>query len=140
MITTVKFLSTVNSKLPQLNIENGQLIFVSDTRNIYLDFNGVRTEYSQVVILEKEQDRFNFLSPITAFYFIQETKVFWRYENGEWEQLTSPPKESVVFLNYQDFPEVGTKEILYIASDLYCSFIWSGTEYIKLGEPTWGTF
>lgn len=138
MTATVKFLSTVNSKLSQLDIENGQLIFVSDTRNIYLDFNGVRTEYSQVIILAKESDRVNYLSPITAFYFVKETKIFWRFEGGEWIQLTTPPKETVIFLNYSDLPKVGTKEVLYVTESQ--TYIWDGSEYVLLGEPTWGSF
>lgn len=138
MTATIKFVSTVNSKLSQLEVSNGQLIFVSDTRNIYLDFNGVRTEYSQIVILANESDRVNYLTPITAFYFVKETKVLWRFENGEWHQLTTPPKESIIFLNYSNFPAIGTKEVLYISeSDTY---IWDGKSYIKLGEPVWGYF
>lgn len=138
MTATVKFLSTVNSKLSQLDIENGQLIFVSDTRNIYLDFNGVRTEYSQVIILAKESDRVNYLSPITAFYFVKETKIFWRFEGGEWIQLTTPPKETIIFLNYSDLPNVGTKGVLYVTESQ--TYIWDGSEYVLLGEPTWGSF
>ena len=74
MTATVKFVSTVDSKLSQLQIENGQLIFVNDTRRIYLDFNGIRTEYSQVILLAKEEDRVGYLTPINAFYFVNETE------------------------------------------------------------------
>lgn len=138
MTATVKFVSTINSKLSQLEISNGQLIFVNDTRNIYLDFNGVRTEYSQIIILQKESDRVKYLTPITAFYFVKETKVLWRFENGEWHQLTTPPKESIIFLNYSNFPQQGEKEVLYVSeSDTY---IWDGESYVKLGEPVWGSF
>lgn len=131
----VKFVTTVDSKLSQLTIENGQLIFASDTRRIYLDFNNIRTEYSQIILLAKESDRTNYLSPITAFYFVKETKVFWRYENGEWIQLTSPPKETVVFINYSDLPETGEEKVLYITETQ--SYIWNGAEYIQLGLSIW---
>lgn len=134
----VKFVSTVDSKLSQLTIENGQLIFASDTRRIYLDFNNIRTEYSQFIILGKESDRVNYLTPITAFYFVKETKVFWRYENGEWIQLTSPPKETVVFINYSDLPETGEEKVLYITETQ--SYIWNGSEYIRLGTQVWENF
>lgn len=134
----VKFVSTVDSKLSQLTIENGQLIFASDTRRIYLDFNNIRTEYSQIILLAKENDRTNYLSPITAFYFVKETKVFWRYENGEWIQLTSPPKETVVFINYLDLPETGEEKVLYITETQ--SYIWNGSEYIRLGTQVWENF
>lgn len=134
----VKFVSTVDSKLSQLTIENGQLIFASDTRRIYLDFNNIRTEYSQIILLAKESDRTNYLSPITAFYFVKETKVFWRYENGEWIQLTSPPKETVVFINYSNLPETGEEKVLYITETQ--SYIWNGSEYIRLGTQVWENF
>ena len=138
MTATVKFVSTVDSKLSQLQIENGQLIFVSDTRKICLDFNGVRTEYSQLIILATEKDRQNYLSPITAFYFIKSTKCLWRYEGGEWIQLTSPPKEQIVFLNYSDLPLVGESEVLYITETQ--SYTWNGNEYIRLGTQVWENF
>ena len=68
---TIKFITTVDSKLSQLGIENGQLIFTSDTRKIYLDSKDIRTEYSQIIPLAKEEDRLNYLSPITGFYFVK---------------------------------------------------------------------
>lgn len=131
----VKFVSTVDSKLSQCQVENGQLIFVSDTRRIYLDFNNIRTEYSQFIILGKESDRVNYLTPITSFYFIKETKTFWRYENGEWVLLTSPPKETVVFINYKDLPQQGQKEVLYITETQ--SYVWDGENYNQLGLSVW---
>jgi hypothetical protein len=136
LTATVKFISTVDSKLSQLQIENGQLIFVNDTRRIYLDFNGIRTEYSQVILLAKEEDRVGYLTPINAFYFVNETKIFWRYEHGEWVQLTSPPKETVVFINYSDLPSNGETNVLYITETQ--TYKWNGSEYIQLGIPEWG--
>jgi hypothetical protein len=127
--------STVDSKLSQCQVENGQLIFVSDTRRIYLDFNNIRTEYSQFIILGKESDRVNYLTPITSFYFIKETKTFWRYEDGEWVQLTSQPKETVVFINYKDLPQQGQKEVLYITETQ--SYVWDGENYNQLGLSVW---
>ena len=50
---------------------------------------------------------------------IQETKTFWRYENGEWIQLTSPPKETVVFINYANLPQPGQEKVLYITETQY---------------------
>ena len=98
MTTTVKFVSTIDSKLSQLGIENGQLIFATDTRTIYLDLNGVRTEYNQIVVLFNENQRLSLLSPIEGlFYFVKETNVLWRYDgNYQWVQLTSPPKENII--------------------------------------------
>lgn len=131
----VKFVSTVDSKLSQCQVENGQLIFVSDTRRIYLDFNNIRTEYSQFIILGKESDRVNYLTPITSFYFIKETKTFWRYEDGEWVQLTSQPKETIIFTKFRELPKQGEEQVLYITETQ--SYTWNGQEYIQLGLSVW---
>lgn len=47
-------IGTVASKLPDLSIKNGQLIFIQDSQKIALDFNDKRVFYNQVVILQKE--------------------------------------------------------------------------------------
>ena len=138
MIAAVKFVSTVDSKLSQLDIENGQIIFVTDTRTLYVDFNDVRTEYNQIIVLRNEAHRMSILSPLKAFYFILETNILWRYDGNEWIQLTSPPKENIVFVNYNDLPTQGKDEVLYITEQK--TFRWNGVEYIELGALTWGEF
>ena len=135
MTSTIKFVTTVNSKLSQLNIENGQLIFVSDARKIYLDLNGIRTEYSQIIPLAKEEDRLNYLSPITGFYFVKETAVLWRVEQGEWIQLTEPPQEWIVFTTYNELPKQGKLNTLYITETQ--SYRWTEEGYIRLGCEVW---
>ena len=137
MTATIKYVSTVDSRLSQLKIEDCQLIFVNDTRKIYLDFNGVRTEYSQIIPLATENDRLNYLAPIGGFYFVKETKILWCYEGGEWVQLTSAPKEHIVFINYENLPQTGEKGVLYIVEDQISSYIWNESEYIKMGDPVW---
>jgi hypothetical protein len=140
LTATVKFVSTTSSKLPQLNIENGQLIFVSDTRTICLDFNGARTEYNQIVVLFNENQRLSLTTPIEGlFYFVKETNILWRYDgNYQWVQLTSPPKENIVFLDYKDLPQQGKEKVLYITEKT--TYQWKNDAYIELGALTWETF
>ena len=140
MTATVKFVSTTSSKLPQLSIENGQLIFVTDTRTIYLDFNGVRTEYNQIVVLFNENQRLSLAYPIEGlFYFVKETNVLWRYDgNYQWVQLTSPPKENIIFLNYNELPSQGKEKVLYITEKT--TYQWKNDAYIELGALTWENF
>ena len=140
MTATIKFVSTISSKLSQLGIENGQLIFVTDTRTIYLDFNGVRTEYNQIVVLFNENQRLSLAYPIEGlFYFVKETNVLWRYDgNYQWVQLTSPPKENIVFLNYNELPSQGKEKVLYITEKT--TYQWKNDAYIELGALTWENF
>lgn len=67
--TVLSVIGTVKSKLSDLAIKNGQLIFVQDSQRIALDLNGKRTFYTQITVLKTEQERQELLAPIEgAFY------------------------------------------------------------------------
>lgn len=101
----LKALSTVESKLPTLPLEDGQLIFVYDKKKIVLDNHGIRTVYEQIQTIEKEEQRVGLLAPIDSFYFVIETSILWRYANGHWIQITSQPAEKIVSEDsYLKFP------------------------------------
>ena len=93
--TILKAYSTVESKLPTLPLEDGQLIFVYDKKKIILDNHGVRTVYEQIQTIETEEQRNNLLAPIDSFYFVIETSILWRYSNGHWNQITTSPQEQI---------------------------------------------
>ena len=93
--TILKPISTVDSKLPSIPLKDGQLIFVYDKKKIALDIHGTRTVYEQIQTLEKEEHRLELLAPIDSFYFVIETSILWRYINGKWKQITSPPETMV---------------------------------------------
>lgn len=93
--TILKAYSTVESKLPTLPLEDGQLIFVYDKKKIILDNHGVRTVYEQIQTIETEEQRTDLLAPIDSFYFVIETSILWRYSNGHWNQITTSPQEQI---------------------------------------------
>lgn len=99
-LTTKPVLSiraTVGSKLPDLVIEDGQLIFVQDKHKIALDFGGKRTFYNQIEELATDNTRTAILAPIKgAFYFVLDTGILWTYQN-DWVQITTPPKDVTAF-------------------------------------------
>lgn len=104
--------ATVGSRLPDLVIKEGQLIFVQDKHKIALDFGGKRTFYNQIEELATERARTSLLAPVAGlFYFVIETAVLWRYQDG-WVQLTTPPKEVVFFGT--ELPELGVSKTLYV--------------------------
>lgn len=137
MDAMVKFINTIDSKLSQLPIENGQVIYVSDTRTICVDFNNVRTEYNQIIVLQNENHRLNVLSPLKAFYFVLETNILWRYEE-KWIPITSQPKEQIVFMDFEKLPTQGIENVLYITETK--SFRWDGSKYIEIGAMLWEEF
>lgn len=130
-MTTIKFIATTKSKLQDLPIVSGQLIFVTDEQIIYLDTE-IRTAFKQIITVPTEQFRQEMVSPVESFYFVNETKILWQYEQNIWYQLTDSPKENIVFIKENDFPETGEIETLYVTDDNI--FRWNNTthQYTKL--------
>ena len=114
--TTYPILSvcaTVGSRLSELTIKNGQLIFVQDKHRIALDFGDKRVFYNQIIELETEQARQSLLAPVTgSYYFVIDTAVFWSYQESGWIQITTPPQE-IIFIG-TELPELGSAKTLYV--------------------------
>ena len=131
----VKCYNTVNSKLAQLPVSDGNLIFVTDTRTIYLDINGTRLGYSDIKILPQESDRTSILAPVEGFYYVEETDIFWRYKEG-WKQITPDNLNPLFFGAYEDFPPTGKDNVLYISDD--ATYKWDSltSTYICVSNKT----
>lgn len=136
--TATKFITTTEDRLNLLPISNGQLIFVRDSRKICLDYQDARVEYGQIIVLTDENHRLSIAQPFNTFYFVLDTRVLWRCEEGEWIPLTTSAKESVIFVGNGELPEKGTAGVLYATStDLYT---WNGEGYTKMGTLLWEEF
>ena len=110
--TVLSVCATVGSRLSDLVIKDGQLIFVQDKHKIALDYNGKRVFYNQIEELATDEDRTAILAPVTGlYYFVIDTAVLWTYRDG-WVQITTPPKE-VVFIG-TELPELGANKTLYV--------------------------
>jgi len=128
--------ATVGSKLPDLVITDGQLIFVQDKHKIAFDFGGKRNFYNQIEELATEQERKSLLAPVTGlYYFVIDTAVLWTYRDG-WVQLTTPPKE-IVFIG-TELPELGSGNTLYVDTDNKEISVWDEEEskYVIIAEKT----
>lgn len=138
-LTTKQVLSvcaTVGSRLSDLVIKDGQLIFVQDKHKIALDFGGKRTFYNQIEELATDADRTSMLAPVAGlFYFVIETAVFWTYQDG-WIQITTPPKE-VVFIG-TELPELGSNKTLYVDTAKKEISIWNedASAYVVVADKT----
>ena len=108
----MSFLTTTASRLPDLTIKDGQLIFIKDKQRIALDLNGKRTFYNQIITLQTDEERQSLLDPISElYYFVIETAVLWTYHSG-WIQITVKPDE-IIYIG-DNIPESGTENKLYI--------------------------
>ena len=135
--STLKVVSTTSERLGQLSVDYGQLIFVKDTRELYFDHAEGRILYSQIIILETENQRANMKAPVNGFYFVKDTGIIWRYD-GTWIAITNPPSERIEFLPRESFPIVGKTDMLYI--DGIKIYRWLENEYVEMGVPIWETF
>ena len=116
-------IATTASRLPDLSIKNGQLIFVKDSQKVALDFNDKRTFYNQIVVLQTEHERTSLLAPISGlFYFVIDTAVLWHYEQS-WIQITTSPHE-IVYIGVS-LPELGNASTLYVDTVLNNVSIWN---------------
>ena len=136
MKTVLSVCATVGSKLSDLSIKDGQLIFVQDKHKIALDFGGKRVFYNQIEELATENARKSMLAPVAGlFYFVVETAVLWTYRDG-WVQLTTPPRE-VVFYG-TELPELGVSKTLYVNTSNKEISVWDEdtSSYIVVADKT----
>lgn len=136
MAAIVKVYSTVASKLNQLQVVDGQLIFVKDIKKIFLDMNGIRLGYDPIQVFSTEEERQGVLAPVEGFYFVESTGVMWRFSN-EWKQLTPSNLDPLFFGNKkEDFPSQGNSATLYVADN--ATYKWDSLlkEYIMISNKT----
>ena len=115
-------IGTTASRLPDLPIKNGQLIFMHDVGKIALDFKDKRTFYNEIVTLQTDEQRKKLENPIKgSFYFVVDTSVLWTYQT-EWKQLTSSPQE-VLFIGIE-LPELGSANKLFVNTEKQNISVW----------------
>ena len=132
----MRFIATTSDKMNTIDVVSGQLIFSRDDRVIYLD-SDTRTSFQQIITIVNEQTRQELVSPVSGFYFIEDTKTLWRYNNSQWEQLTEPPKENLVFADRASFPAQGQKEVLYVDKETIYTWDSVNNVYTEMGALNW---
>lgn len=118
--------TTTASRLPDLTIKDGQLIFITDKQRIALDFNGKRTFYNQIITLQTDEERQSLLAPVSElYYFVMSTATLWTY-HSKWIQITTKA-EDVVYIG-DDLPELGVNNKLYVSKNNKNISVWDTTE------------
>jgi hypothetical protein len=77
----MKIVYTTSNKLSELPLENGQIIFIADTHEIYMDMRNKRSGYSMINVFATEADRLAVEEPEIGFYLVEETSIVWRYKS-----------------------------------------------------------
>lgn len=137
--TTIKsvmsLIATTSSRIRELVIKDGQLIFIQDLGRIAFDFKGQRVFYNQIVELESEAVRQSLETPLDGYYFVIDSACLWFYKDG-WIQITETPQE-VLFIG-TELPQLGQRGKLYVDTDNREISVWDeGTDkYIKVSNFT----
>lgn len=112
--SVLKLVATTSSKIRNLTIADGQLIFIQDLGRIAFDFKGKRVFYNQIVELETEAERQDLNEPLDGYYFIIDSACLWFYKDG-WTQITEKP-DDILFIDVE-LPQLGQQGKLYVDTD-----------------------
>lgn len=108
--SVMSLVATSSSRIRDLIIKNGQLIFIQDLGRIAFDFKGKRVFYNQIVEIESEADRLALEQPLDGYYFVIDSACLYYYKSG-WIQITEKPKE-IVFVGIE-LPQLGQANKIY---------------------------
>ena len=106
----MSLVATTSSRIRDLVIKDGQLVFIQNMGRIAFDYKGKRVFYNQIVELNTEAERLALNSPLDGYYFVIDEACLWFYKNG-WVQITEKPKE-IVFVGVE-LPELGQANKIY---------------------------
>lgn len=133
--SVMSLVATSSSRIRDLIIKDGQLIFIQDLGRIAFDFKGKRVFYNQIVELNTEAERLALENPLDGYYFVIDEACLWFYNDG-WTQITEKPKE-VLFIGVE-LPELGQANKIYIDTDDREISVWNEEtgEYIVVSNYT----
>ena len=128
--SVLSLVATSSSRIRELVIRDGQLIFIQDLGRIAFDYKGQRVFYNQIVELNTEADRLALDSPLSGYYFVIGSACLWFYKD-EWMQITEKP-DDILFIGVE-LPELGQENKLYANTT-------SGNENISVWSEELGAY
>ena len=95
----VTFWNITSDKLNSLEISESdqKIIFVSDTERLYVDFNGIRTEYRDIIYVQNINNIVESDSSKNSIYFDLSAKKLYYYTDDKFI-LLNPDCEGIVFI------------------------------------------
>lgn len=133
--SVLKLVATTSSRVKDLIIQDGNLIFIQDLGRIAFDFKGKRVFYNQIAQLGTDEERESLENPLSGYYFVIDEACLWFYNDG-WIQITDKPSD-IVFIGVE-LPELGQKNKIYVDTDDREISVWDeeNGEYITVANYT----
>ena len=139
----LKFIATNKDKLTQIPVtEQERVIFSRDEQVIYLDSEGKRVAFKNILSIDKEENRPSTMAIEGCFYYVEDTDLIYRYKDGQWICLNS---SEIIFDDRNSFPQTGDEKKIYVAEDSIYKWDKARNEYVKIGsgnvmgELYWGS-
>lgn len=133
----MSLIATSSSRIRDLVIKDGQLIFIQDLGRIAFDFKGKRVFYNQIAELETEADRLALENPLSGYYFVIDTARLWFYKD-EWIPITEEPQD-ILFVGVE-LPQLGRANRIYAntTDGAECISVWSEElgAYVVVADKT----
>lgn len=130
-----RLIATSSSRIRDLIIEDGNLIFIQDLGRIAFDYKGKRVFYNQIVELNTEAERLALDSPLNGYYFVVSSACLWAYKDG-WIQITEKP-DNIVHIGVE-LPALGQDGKIYVDVDDMEISVWDeeNGKYITVANYT----
>lgn len=86
----LKTIEVIYSRLSEVPVVHGQLIFCTDTNDIFMDsFEGTRVHMSDVIKLKTESEREALFVPLIGkIYLVEETNKLYKHNGTDWETIS----------------------------------------------------
>ena len=138
----MKLIYTTASKLNELPVSDGQIIYAPDDNTICLDMRSQRFTYKTIRTFNTDAERLMAASASAGFYYVEETNIIWRKTlNGAWRQITPSNLEPVFCGGSTDaFPQTGMEGVLYYTKEGIYGWDSETNKYILIANAnTWGS-
>lgn len=125
---------TDSANIDGIEVSIGNLLLCEDTKRIYFDGENGRVCYDSIMVFPTTETMIAYENPVEGFYFVEESKTLWRYDEDGWVALTEPPMNVIRFIPESDLPEEGEIEILYVCGTKL--FIWEDGQYKQINADS----
>ena len=137
----IQFYKTTSDKLNEIDVRKGNLIFVEDSKTIYMDNDAERVAYQQIIYLQNEEERITLTNRLVpGFYFVLTTNILWRLDSSkQWIQVTEKPSQEIVYGSLETFPRPGSEASLYRTNEALYHWDNASQSYVNYcnATPEW---
>lgn len=94
-MSNVKFSRCNSSSLANVSQSDGQLIFVKDTQDVYLDNGNERSKITDIIFLETLEELNGLQNPQTKkLYYVAEDNALHRFSGEAWTPIKATAQET----------------------------------------------